>query len=675
MSTSQHPPAAPFDEDVEFASTIFDYDLNILSLLPWTTREPSGPVRFGASRWDLFVVTTWPDYAPHTPLGWHGITNPRWRTTAKEAALLLMCPRFGIEHHLPRARRNAYPPWAMPYQRISYWRRWFAFLTEQGHTTLRTVTQSTCDAFLTTITPESRHIAISALRVFADYEPLLTYGGYVDGFRPWGTMSAVAASGQPGLGDANNKTPPIPDRVFAPLLAACLHIVEQVGQDAQSAQQELARLRAIEAPRGGVPRDFDARLDEYLATLVASGRPVPSVPSGAINASMVALQIGMRDGTALNRPDRWTKITETAAVVGTVVGGLRGARPGVEFDLRGLTTATAVVRTACLIVVAALSGMRHSELAAIGPGAVRREELDNGLVRYRVTSRLLKGEKPGGRREVWTVIEPVVRALARAEELSPGSSPLSVSAFADRYERLRAWVNAHAEGEGLEQIPTDWQIAPRQFRRTLSRELAWRPGGVIAGKIHLKHISVATTEGYAGKRGESSSAFIAEIEAERRAHNIQTTEQVLRAVQDGEPVAGLGARALAVAVAELDDAPTVPGAQVRDRDAALKALVRTRADTLHITPLVFCWFMNPDQARCLRDSTDRSKPLVGSCVPDKCSNATIHQQHAPAWVSGLDALRATIADRRVPNGERARLTAKADEMEAVVSTLQRGAGG
>lgn len=673
MTRGSRPAATPPGEYLEFASELFGHDLDVLSMLPWPTREPS-PVHFGSPVWDLSAVTTWPAYAPRAALTWEGIANPRWRTTAKEVALLLMCPQIGIDRHLPRVRRRPYPPWALPYQRMSYWRRWFAFLAAHGHTSLRTVTQSVSDGFLSTITPESRHIAISALRVFADYEPLLTYGGYADGFRPWGTLSAAAASGQPRLGEAGNKTPPIPDRVLAPLLAACLHIVDHVGPDVRSAQQELARLRAIEAPRGGVPTDFDAKLDEYLAELLMQGRPVPCVPSGAINASMVALHIGMRDATALNRADRWSKITEAAEVVGTGVGGLRGARPGVEFDLRGLTTTSLVVRTACFIVVAALSGMRHSELAAIGPDAVRREELSSGLVRHRVASRLLKGEKPGGRREVWTVIEPVVRALSLAQELNPGPYPLRCSGFADQYKRLWAWVNAQAANEGLKNIPSDWHLEPRQFRRTLSRELAWRPGGIIAGKIHLKHISVATTEGYAGKRGESAAAFIAEIEAERRAHNLRATEQVLRAVQNGEPVAGLGARALAVAVAETGDPPATAGAQVRDRDAALAALVRTRADTLHAMPLAFCWFMKPDQARCLRDVKDKSKPLVGACSPDKCPNATIHQRHAPAWLSGLDALRSTIADRRIPHGERARLSAKADEIEAVVRALQRSGG-
>jgi hypothetical protein len=38
------------------------------------------------------------------------------------------------------------------------------------------------------------------------------------------------------------------------------------------------------------------------------------------------------------------------------------------------------------------------------------------------------------------------------------------------------------------------------LRRTLALELAYRPGGVLASKIHLKHVAVATTEGYAKAR-------------------------------------------------------------------------------------------------------------------------------------------------------------------------------
>jgi len=665
--------ADPTVHDDEPTSALFANDMDVLAMLPSGSRRDGGPVLFGSPRWDLSAVKTWPAYAPPHGLVWAGIKDPKFRVTAKETAVLLMCPQIAIQHHVARARRTPYRPWELTYQRMSYWRRWFNYLTREGFTGLSSVDQGTCEAFLTTITPDSRHIAISAMREFEVYGELLSLDRYSPDFRPWGTLSAAAGSGQPGLGRAKKKTPPIPDRVFSPLLAACLHIVEVVGADVASATDHLGVLNAIpHAGWGGVRPDFDSRLDDYLASLRADGRPVPTSsrfkePSPSLQA--IALHLGMRDGTALNVPDRMAKIQAAVEAVGLGVGGLYGARPGIEFDLDTLRTTRRVVHTACMIVVAALSGMRYSELAEIEPGAHRRVMMPSGAIRYRVESKLLKGEQPGGKRELWTVIEPVVAALIQAERLFPGRRPLQVYPFSVNYRDLCTWVHRNAEREGLEPVPTDWFLTPRQFRRTLARAIAWRPGGVIAGKIHLRHISVATTEGYAGSPGESASAFIAEIEAERRIVNRETAAKVVAAVERGEPVAGLGARELTKAVADLDS-PTGRGAQVRNREDALEELIRKRADTLYVMPLAYCWFTNPDRARCLKNSPDKSKPLVGSCRPDLCGNATIHPEHAPTWISGLDALRATIADRRVPEGERQRLTAQADAISKLVDSIE-----
>ncbi|MEV4180602.1 hypothetical protein AB0J28_04045 [Streptosporangium canum] len=55
------------------------------------------------------------------------------------------------------------------------------------------------------------------------------------------------------------------------------------------------------------------------------------------------------------------------------------------------------------------------------------------------------------------------------------------------------------QGLGLAAI-LDNPVNLRALRRTLAIELAHRPGGVLAAKIHLKHVAVATTEGYAEGR-------------------------------------------------------------------------------------------------------------------------------------------------------------------------------
>ncbi|MFK0259096.1 hypothetical protein [Streptomyces sp. NPDC090445] len=59
---------------------------------------------------------------------------------------------------------------------------------------------------------------------------------------------------------------------------------------------------------------------------------------------------------------------------------------------------------------------------------------------------------------------------------------------------------------GLEAIP-DEPVNPRRLRRTLSVEMAARPGGLLATKVYFKHLQVATSEGYAGWPGGAQAVF------------------------------------------------------------------------------------------------------------------------------------------------------------------------
>lgn len=49
------------------------------------------------------------------------------------------------------------------------------------------------------------------------------------------------------------------------------------------------------------------------------------------------------------------------------------------------------------------------------------------------------------------------------------------------------------------------------IRYRLAVELAYRPGGILATKIHLKHVAVATTERYASRPGGAQAELLAEV--------------------------------------------------------------------------------------------------------------------------------------------------------------------
>jgi integrase len=153
-----------------------------------------------------------------------------------------------------------------------------------------------------------------------------------------------------------------------------------------------------------------------------------------------------------------------------------------------------IVRTAAATVIAAVSGMRASELMELQIGCRRPPEVFGpGMVRYRLASKLIKGQPLGGTRDEWVVIEPAYQAVEVVEQLhddpADGALLFGRLAFGIRYQWFRNWVNGSSgQRLGLAPIP-DSPVNLRALRRTLAIELAYRPGGVLASKIHLKHVA------------------------------------------------------------------------------------------------------------------------------------------------------------------------------------------
>jgi hypothetical protein len=238
---------------------------------------------------------------------------------------------------------------------------------------LETITQDDCDDFIKAmVTPRSTGASITAIRALHAYGELVTYDTFAEGFRPWGTRTASSTARAVRPTPLENKTPPIPDRVFAPLVAASLHLVETIAPDADAALAHLAPLEAVKSTRGGTAPDFDARLDAYLQSLRSEGRSIPTTDGDGrrnhIDMSMIALHLGMQEPRHLRRDDRRSKILAAANDLGTGPGGLYGVRPGSEFSRESLSRTIRAILFACYIIVASLSGMRTSELAEIRRG-------------------------------------------------------------------------------------------------------------------------------------------------------------------------------------------------------------------------------------------------------------------------------------------------------------------
>jgi hypothetical protein len=233
-----------------------------------------------------------------------------------------------------------------------------------------------------------------------------------------------------------------------------------------------------------------------------------------------------------------------------------------------------------------------------------------------------------------------------------------------RLENLRNWLERTGNRErwGLPAIP-DGPVNARILRRTLAQAIAERPGGLLAAKVALKHISVATTEGYAARPGGSQRLFLAEVEEAAAEYHVRLTVEAFHDFQEDRLPAGPGARSLieafALVDAELKEAARTDPKVLTD-DTHLESLLRKQAQTLHVGAANYCWFRDPAKALCLRlaGTPNASKPLVGMCDSARCPQAT-HPCHRPVWTGQAAGITVFLESPRVPVGERKRLLPRA----------------
>jgi len=157
----------------------------------------------------------------------------------------------------------------------------------------------------------------------------------------------------------------------------------------------------------------------------------------------------------------------------------------------------------------------------------------------------------------------------------------------------------------------------------------------MAARIHLKHVSVATTEGYVARPGGHQARFVADITKEEEAHHLDLTIAAYEEYKRGTLPTGQGARDLITAFRSVDAALAtngdVPARVIDDRRA--ERILKTKAATLHLGPSNYCWFTDPSKALCLRiaQQPDADQPLLGMCDSARCSQATHHPAHREAW--------------------------------------------
>ena len=215
------------------------------------------------------------------------------------------------------------------------------------------------------------------------------------------------------------------------------------------------------------------------------------------------------------------------------------------------------------------------------------------------------------------------------------------------------------------------------MRRTLAIELAYRPGGMLAAKWHLKHIAVATTEGYVSTPGGAQAELLAEVNKHEADRNLELVWTEFRNYQQGIMPAGPAARELTEFFAHVDGKladPAAPKTQASDRE--ILNLLTKRARTLHLGVANYCWFTDPSRALCLKlaGTPTADRPLAGMCDSARCPQATHHQHHRPVWAEHAEQTKTFLGSlgttRRT---DRARLQADFDRALRVLADIDAAA--
>ncbi|WP_433322862.1 hypothetical protein [Dactylosporangium sp. CA-139066] len=649
--------------------------------------------------WDFTDVVRLPVDMPLASrrFNFAAIIDLRWRLVAKELMLAMLVPRHPAVALLPRAYRTPLHLRSCA-GRLDEIVRFFGWLQQRGITSLAQVDTHVCESYLAFrryLTDESgqvigeqshaiRRAAAQVVVDLVDYRELFTADRVRADLRPWNGASASAVAEMPS-GRTGNKTQPVADKVLQPMLAAALHLATVLGPHAVTLHDELRHAdRTFAARTAGLRHGSPTAVDDIIKVIedhVTTGTPLPMIEEHCIGeriaagwspddpllpvaTDVLARQAGYSYLWARWRPTLHGPLRDAVALVG--VEKIFARRAAQAPTAEGASTLpwtlplhraqaeamTGVVRTAALIVLAAVSGMRASELMALRVGCRRPiEEPVTGLRRFRIASKVVKGQPLGGTDDEWIVVEPVYQAVGLAEQLhdTPHDGALLFGrfAFTVRYTWFKNWVNSPAgQRLGLAAIP-DGPVNLRMLRRTLALELAYRPGGVLASKIHLKHVAVATTEGYASRPGGAQAELLAEVNKHETDRNLDLVLAEFRNFQQGILPAGPGARSLTAFFASIDTEitatpETAPRIQHNDRD--ILNLLTKRAKVLHLGPANYCWFTDPSRALCLRiaGTPTADRPLVGMCDSARCPQATHHPVHRPVWAEHAERTKTFI---------------------------------
>lgn len=526
-----------------------------------------------------------------------------------------------------------------------------------------------------------------ALRALHVYRQLLPGGGLrADPFGGQALPKAI------GYRQSDVCTGPlVPRDVFWPLIRAAWTYLDAFSDDILDARDEWERLRQRTPKSNATAAVLEAwRRDE--SAIVPLHTTAGFWAENEPNWRLLSLQLGLPEHVLYRGQSG--PVAAAQARARDLVGRGRTIRGGLGEPLarvtrqdgstgpwrnglgpRSLTKELTALRAAAYVFIAAISGMRDSEI----------QDIERGCLAVGHAGPVLRSRKwkhSDGRPATWAVIDPVARAIEVLERLSRHETHLFAPFFKRAGSTRRAGIEANhdiemfidhvngiAESAGLDPIPRT-RVTTHMFRHTFAVIAADEPFAEIAVGWQLKHAAnrILTTQAHLDREG---TGWDTDVATEQTRSAIDALYQSFTGYLDGATIAGGGGarRAAFFAGIAAEVAERFPG-QTGD-DEVIKPFLRTAAQNFYPGTLNDCAF-DASLALCLAsvDPSDRSAPVLSACQPGRCPNATIEEKHGPVWVAARGRLADLLARPDLSEPKRALLNAELAEVDRTISTIK-----
>lgn len=500
---------------------------------------------------------------------------------------------------------------------------------------LETLRQGQHEATSAPLSSTTIRTLVDQLKTVRRFSPVLPGGGL--SFQPWGPMTAGSVAQTPKYSE--NLTSPLPWETWGPLVAGAWAVVDKFSSDILTASDAMKLLpTVVRGPAGSnawrIVRQW-ADDGGILPLHTGFGRATALRGQPNIRLLLRKLEINgsiFREAGAGFRPEA-KQLCDDMAMDPTrsALGGL--VHPTVtirhsdgtttpwitEIGLGEAEYLVSVLRAACYVMLAALTGMRDSEIQSL-----KRDTATTLDGLPAVAGREYKSvPEAEGRPRGWWAPDPIFRTIEVISALSPHPVYLftrtanNVGAYDPNRDipRLLEFINGDPEvrvgrGRGLGLAPAHVDLArstsATTLRRSFSTYAVAKPAAELGLGIQLGHLSVRTSTGYLSDGAQQITAM---MDTDRRSMLRDYSNAI---VLGSEAVAGPGGRKVQEMRAQLITDPR-RAEQLTDR----------LAERLHLGVTNDCMY-NESTAAC-----GPNGPSLGDhiCAGSDCANSLYTTKH------------------------------------------------